>query len=204
MSRKNYLNFHQIEDMLDLSLADDNASEDEEDIENFSEHNSDSEQSVIDEEIFESEQGYDENGMCCSDEGLSSKTLSHNIIRFCAGPTLDASDCMNTINVFKKFFNENMLESIRVYTNQSIYRSQQNYKTAQTYNSEVQSEELWAFIGLMYLIGVSRSAHENVLELWSTNGDGRDIFRAVMSAKRFMFLVQNLRFDDKDTREIRR
>ncbi len=49
-----------------------------------------------------------------------------------------------------------------------------------------------------------RSNHENIYDLWANDGTGRDIFRATMSLKRFQFLVSCLRFDDKNTRILRK
>lgn len=40
--------------------------------------------------------------------------------------------------------------------------------------------------------------------LSATDGTGRDIFRAIMSKPRFLFLLNALRIDDKTTREFRK
>ena len=63
--------------------------------------------------------------------------------------------------------------------------------------------EFKAFIGLLYLAGVYRSAGEATQELWHVS-DGRKIFRAAMSLKRFKQISRVLRFDDKESRAGRR
>ena len=53
--------------------------------------------------------------------------------------------------------------------------------------------EMQAFFGLLLLAGVYKSRGENTLSLWGK--DGRDIFPAVMSRKRFNIISKMLRFD---------
>jgi hypothetical protein len=64
-------------------------------------------------------------------------------------------------------------------------------------------DKLNAFLGLLFLAGVYRSAVEATYELWDFH-DGRQIFCAVMSRQRFHDISQVLRFDDKTTRSERR
>lgn len=51
--------------------------------------------------------------------------------------------------------------------------------------------------------GVYRSHGEDITELWN-NDNGRPIFRATMSLKKFKLIHQCIRFDDKETRVQRR
>jgi hypothetical protein len=67
----------------------------------------------------------------------------------------------------------------------------------------ITSVELNGYIGLLYLAGVYRSAGESTEELWHAT-DGRPVFRATMSWKRFKHISRILRFDDKETRTARR
>ena len=55
----------------------------------------------------------------------------------------------------------------------------------------------------MYLAGAYRSAGESTEELWQAT-EGRPVFRATMSLKRFKHISRILRFDDKETRTARR
>jgi len=67
----------------------------------------------------------------------------------------------------------------------------------------VSDAEIRTFIGLLILTGVSRAKLEPLHDLWSTER-GRPIFAAVMSLNRFKIILQYIRFDNKNTREIRR
>ncbi len=67
---------------------------------------------------------------------------------------------------------------------------------------ETDSEEIWAFIGLLILAGVHRAKNESLNELWSMI-NGRPIFRATMTKNRFKSLLQFCRFDNTTTREER-
>uniref|UniRef100_A0A1B6CG24 PiggyBac transposable element-derived protein domain-containing protein n=1 Tax=Clastoptera arizonana TaxID=38151 RepID=A0A1B6CG24_9HEMI len=42
------------------------------------------------------------------------------------------------------------------------------------------------------------SGHQNVFDLWRTDGLGGEIFRLSMSCKRFKFLLRNRSFDDRE------
>ncbi|XP_015376737.1 PREDICTED: uncharacterized protein LOC107171020 [Diuraphis noxia] len=55
-----------------------------------------------------------------------------------------------------------------------------------------------------FLYAVFKSNHENANTLFATDGTGREIFRLVMSKKRFLFLISCLRFDNSDTRTERK
>jgi len=63
--------------------------------------------------------------------------------------------------------------------------------------------EMKATIGLRYLFGSSRSSHQNVCDLWRTDGLGVDYFYASMNMRRFRFILQYLRFDDVNSRNTR-
>ncbi|XP_049437725.1 piggyBac transposable element-derived protein 4-like isoform X3 [Epinephelus fuscoguttatus] len=65
----------------------------------------------------------------------------------------------------------------------------------------VDKVEMQAYFGLLLLAGVFKSRGENTLSLWGI--DGRDLFPAVMSRKRFILISRMLRFDDRETREAR-
>ncbi|KAE9522205.1 hypothetical protein AGLY_017387 [Aphis glycines] len=58
--------------------------------------------------------------------------------------------------------------------------------------------------GLLYLAGYLRSNHLNLHDLWRTDGFSPEYFRAVMSEKRFSLLLRAVRFDDIETRNVRR
>nr|CAH7743452.1 unnamed protein product [Callosobruchus chinensis] len=65
-------------------------------------------------------------------------------------------------------------------------------------------EEISAVLGLLYMAGLKKTNHLNLLELWATDGSGIECFRATMNIKRFYFLLRALRFDDFRDRQQRR
>lgn len=56
-----------------------------------------------------------------------------------------------------------------------------------------------AYFGVLLLAGVYRSKGEDITELWDDH-NGRPIFRAAMSLKKFQLINQCIRFDDKESR----
>lgn len=49
--------------------------------------------------------------------------------------------------------------------------------------------EIKAFFGLLYLAGLCRTSHRNVMDLCDTDGTGLELFRLVMRRARFSFLL---------------
>ncbi|XP_072392169.1 uncharacterized protein [Diabrotica undecimpunctata] len=68
----------------------------------------------------------------------------------------------------------------------------------------VDQVEMEEFLGLLIYTSVFKSNHEDIECLFATDGMGREIFRSVMSAKRFAVLLTCLRFADPSTREQRK
>ncbi|XP_060846007.1 piggyBac transposable element-derived protein 4-like [Rhopalosiphum padi] len=64
--------------------------------------------------------------------------------------------------------------------------------------------EIDALLGLLYLAGYLRSNHLNLHNLWCTDGFAPEYFRAIMSEKLFSLLLRAVRFDDIETRNVRR
>ena len=64
--------------------------------------------------------------------------------------------------------------------------------------------ELKAFVGILYLLGVSKGNDENIRNLWSDGPMARPVFKATMSVNRFEIIRCHLRFDLIDTGEERR
>ena len=63
------------------------------------------------------------------------------------------------------------------------------------------TNEMYAFIGILILVGVKKQNHTHFFELWTTNGTRSEIFRSCMNCNRFLFLLSAIRFDDKNTRK---
>lgn len=111
------------------------------------------------------------------------------------------------VEAWRCLIDENIIENIVQHTNDKITYMSSNYgpKALECqFTDHVDVVEMEALLGLLYLSGVFKSNHEDVESLFATDGTGRDIFRSVMSLKRFLFLITALRFDDAQTREERK
>ncbi|KAJ8889972.1 hypothetical protein PR048_009477 [Dryococelus australis] len=69
---------------------------------------------------------------------------------------------------------------------------------------EMDMVELKATLVLCYLNGAIKSGNEDVTLLFANDGTGRDVYRATMCLKRYLFLLSVMRFDNALDREIRR
>ncbi|XP_046479055.1 piggyBac transposable element-derived protein 4-like isoform X1 [Neodiprion pinetum] len=96
-----------------------------------------------------------------------------------------------------------MLEMIVQRTNEEIDRREEgNVENRPSFCKNVDIVELKAFIGLLYFAGLEKNNHTNLEDLWSPEF-GYNLYRAVMTERRFQYLLQNFRFDDKNTRDAR-
>ena len=98
-----------------------------------------------------------------------------------------------------------MLEIILKWTNAEIERCRTEDKMENvqgTFNLWTMNE-LKAYLGLLYFQGVHKNNHLNPSEMWSTEF-GYNLYRYVMTEKKFLFIEARLRFDDKNTRAERR
>lgn len=92
-----------------------------------------------------------------------------------------------------------MIEDIITFTNIHISSVQDNYQR-ERYAKLTTKDEIFALFGLLLLSGVKKQSHTNVQEIWETDGTGLEIFRACMSMKRFLFLLQSIIFDNSADR----
>ncbi|XP_077301051.1 piggyBac transposable element-derived protein 4 [Arctopsyche grandis] len=98
-----------------------------------------------------------------------------------------------------------MIDDVLKYTNMYIDRLRVNQQYSRNRDCKnIDRPEFMAYFGLLYLIGIKKSHHANVKEIFASDGTGIEIARAVMSYKRFLFITRCLRFDDKNTRVERR
>ena len=114
---------------------------------------------------------------------------------------------MQTVkDAFQLLFTEEMILLIVTETNRRARKSTEAWNEQNPDKKwqwkDTDSEEIWAFIGLLILAGVQRSQNENLNELWSMN-NGRPIFRATMSKNRMDTLLKFCRFDDASTWDTR-
>lgn len=68
----------------------------------------------------------------------------------------------------------------------------------------VERNECFACLGLLFLIGLKKYHHANVKEVFATDGNGFQFSNAVMSYKRFLVITRCLIFDDVSTRNQRK
>ncbi|XP_033228146.1 uncharacterized protein LOC117179985 [Belonocnema kinseyi] len=112
-----------------------------------------------------------------------------------------AKNVQTPLEAWSLMFNDNMLETIVLHTNEEIDRKLLALPPA-TFSHRTDLFELKAFIGLLYFGGIQKNNHSRTDELWNPTF-GYNLYRAVMSEHRFAFLSACLRFDDKNTRRER-
>lgn len=132
-----------------------------------------------------------------------SKTPSKNIVKLFPGPRVCARDVTTELSAFEKLFTSDIIENIVECTNLHIAKIRLNYERPRRAKDTTKTE-IMALVGLLLLAGSKKQNHTHFLELWTTDGTGSEIFRACMSADRFLFLLSALRFDNKDTRKDRK
>lgn len=130
----------------------------------------------------------------------------HDIIRQKPGVTSEGrKDSIK--EVFQLYMCEEILSVVIRETNREAGRCYQewnsNHPEEQKRWKEFDWTECEAFIGILLLAGVYRGNREPMEELWSRN-NGRPVFLATMSLKRFKLILRFCRFDNKNTREERR
>lgn len=132
----------------------------------------------------------------------SARTLLHNIVRMPAktGPKTFTS----YEELWSLLFSDEMISMIVTNTNQKLITYREKFKDPS--RSELvptTNIEMKAFIGLLFYTAVFKSNRENADYIFATDGTGREMFRCVMSQKRFLALNYCLRFDDALTRQQR-
>ena len=134
----------------------------------------------------------------------ASRTRQENIITERSGPKGGAINKNISIEqALELFIDQAMLEMMLKHTNEFIQKVRPNFKDPNNAR-DTDIPEIKAYIGLLLLIGEMRSNHRNIADLWSDDGCGVEFLRCTMSYQRFLFISRCLRFDDADTRDVRR
>jgi len=118
------------------------------------------------------------------------------------------------LEAWRLLFSDGMIDQLLRHTNSKIEKMQQKYSKfkrrrnsrsefSASFINKTDKNEIEAFIGLLYFLGIFKSGHEDIRSLWASDGTGRDIFRCTMSLARFSFLLCSLRFDDEQSRRQR-
>lgn len=131
------------------------------------------------------------------------RTSKKNLVIHLPGPKGNAKNINEIKDLWEIFFNDTMIDIIVENTNKEISLQKENFSTKQSYIHDVTKNEILATIGLLYFAGVLKNAHLSLEEMWS-NKFGIPIFRNTMSKNRFEFILNCLRFDNKETRLERR
>lgn len=131
------------------------------------------------------------------------RTKVHNFFTKKPGPINNASKAKTELECFQIFMSDNIIEIITNSTN--IYINKMKTKYQRDRDAKLTDTcEVRALFGMLYLLGVSRSGRQNIMDLWRTDGTGMDAIYCTFSYNRFRFLLRCLRFDDIRSREERR
>ena len=138
-----------------------------------------------------------------------SRTPARNIVTLKPGLTDYSKNVQNDVECLKLFITPEIVLIIVTETNrkaQFVYsewnRDHPDRKLTWTDTTEL---EIYAYVGLLILSGVMRARKESIKELWTSNTKyRRPIFVATMSRNRFEQLQRFIRFDDFNTRAVRR
>lgn len=137
------------------------------------------------------------------------RTPQRNIIRTLPGirgPARALGNAPEKKEVWKLFFDNDIIETIVNNTNIKLasVREKIDSRTSKSNYRNTDEEEVNALIGLLLLASILKSNNENMNSLFSKDEFSRPIFRATISEKRYKVLIACLRFDDAQTREVRK
>ncbi|KAF5289553.1 hypothetical protein FQR65_LT20793 [Abscondita terminalis] len=131
------------------------------------------------------------------------RTRQENIIKRLPSPTQATKVLKRPIEIWNYFFTEEIISEIVMCTNLFIEKIRNNYTRERDAN-KTDANEIRAMLGLIYMAGVTKSNKLNLEDLWRRDGYGIEIFCLTMSLQRFRFLLRCVRFDNIETRAVRR
>ena len=102
-----------------------------------------------------------------------------------------------------------MVDKIANYTNKKIRLIDNQFlelkNREKLMSVDVSSDEIYAFIGILLLLGITKKSNESIETLWNVNSLHYASFgAATMSRDRFQLISRYLTFDDLDTRQVRK
>nr|XP_022906140.1 piggyBac transposable element-derived protein 4-like [Onthophagus taurus] len=133
----------------------------------------------------------------------SKRTASRNIVHFLVGSKGKAKECLTVEDHFLHFISNDILNIILQHTNEEITRQSAKYAKAEAWISHVSKEEIMAFFAVLLLSAVKKDNHLHVKRMFDSAISG-SFYKSCMCYERFNFLVNCLRFDDKESREARK
>ena len=113
---------------------------------------------------------------------------------------------------FKMFITVSMVERITNYTNKRISLIDNSKLTNESYklkrnileNAKITPDEVYGFIGILILLGITKKSNVSIESLWKTGSLHYAPFAAAtMSRERYQLISKNITFDDMDTRSSR-
>ncbi|XP_069699066.1 piggyBac transposable element-derived protein 4-like [Periplaneta americana] len=131
------------------------------------------------------------------------RTPKRNIVVSIPGPKGNAKHVKTPLSSFLLFLDNDILETIIQCTNEEIERQRLNYSDDQRNLGIITYDELLALLGLYIYFGAHKSSQVSTELLWHKMR-GLRITETVMSQRRFRFLTNCLRFDEKSTRSERK
>lgn len=134
---------------------------------------------------------------------VTSKTPQRNIIYIFPGPVINFQNDFYANEFFKLFITDSMIDKIVLHANAMTEIKSAKYKAKSATISTTSPDEVRALLGLLVLSAYLKSNHLSTKELFDDKISGA-VFKAVMSRERFKFLLDCLRFDNKNTREERK
>lgn len=137
----------------------------------------------------------------------NSRTRLHNIVTHLPGIRAPAriADHNQTDKVWNLLFTDEMIGLIVRWTNVKLENMSETYKRADKPELKpIDDVEMKAFVGLLFYTAIFKSNNEDISSIFATDGTGRDIFRLVMSQKRFAILLSCMRFDNPEDRVMRK
>ncbi|XP_049961655.1 piggyBac transposable element-derived protein 4-like [Schistocerca serialis cubense] len=110
---------------------------------------------------------------------------------------------IDSLTAWSYIFSDDMLNEILTWTNEKLEKIRGKYtNTDRIEVTPCTMSEMKSFIGLLIYTAVFKSNNEDIRSLFCTDGTDRDIFHITMSSERFAIILNCLRFDNPDDREL--
>lgn len=132
----------------------------------------------------------------------SKRTAARNIIHFVPGAKGAAKNCSTFDEYFAHFFTDKILDIVLQYTNAEISIQSQKYHS--NYNVSLTTKsEIKALFAILIRSAANKDNHLSAKYMFDRKVSGT-FYKACMSRERFIFLMNCLRFDSRDTRNERK
>ncbi|GBL92721.1 General transcription factor II-I repeat domain-containing protein 2A [Araneus ventricosus] len=129
----------------------------------------------------------------------NTRTLQSNIVTYLPGVQGLAKNAVKPVECWDYLFDSEIIQLIVNSTNYQISLTKQNYSRPRDAR-DTDECEIKALIGLIYMIGIKKLNHTRIEDIWASDMSGDEFIRTAMSLRRFKFLLQHIRLDDKQTR----